>query len=150
MSATREELFRQHHASTEKLTYFLLASAGTSIGFSITLQDVIYLRWPDLILVAAIIVWAFSFWSGIRVILHRRHLIFANDFMIGQLESSVPTMHEFIKITAEEVGFNPIQKRLVRCSKIQMVTLVVGAITLVFWKIASAYPEFNPFLETAA
>lgn len=144
MSAAREELFRQHHASAEKLTYFLLASAGTSIGFSITLQDVIYLRWPDLILVGAIIIWAISFWSGIRVILNRRHLIFANDTMIAQLESSAPTMHEFIKETAREMGFEPIQKRTLRWSKIQMFTLVAGAIALLIWRIASAYPEFNP------
>jgi len=144
MGEQREELFRQHHASIEKLSYFLLASAGTSIGFAITLQDVIFLMWPDLLLIASICIWSISFWSGTRVILSRRRLIYLNDMYLVELENSPPHAQEFVRKTVKDIAFDPMQMKISRWSKLQMLSLVLGAIILLCWRIASAYPDFDP------
>lgn len=144
MSDGNEELFRQHHASFEKLTYFLLASAGTSMGFGITLKDALSFTWPDVLLILSITLWGFSFGFGIRTTIQRRQIIYANHIMLKTIASD-PMNSDMIRHAASEFSFEPLQKKINRNSALQLYLLFLGAISILFWRIAAAYPEFMPY-----
>lgn len=144
MANGNEELFRQHHESFEKLTYFLLASAGTSIGFGITLQDTLSFAWPDVLLIASIALWGISFLFGIKTTNLRRGIIYTNHIMLKEIAKD-PVNADQIRKYAGDLGFEPKQKKLMLCSSLQLYFLFAGATSILLWRIAAAYPDLAPY-----
>lgn len=138
------ELHKLHFASREKLTHFLLASAGAAIGFAITLRDALPLEWPNLLVILAVVFWALSFWGGIRAIMNMNHLVYANSGYLKMKGESAAVYHAALLKVATEVSFDPIQRRVNRWQKVQLYGLVFGAVSLLVWRVALAYPTFNP------
>ncbi|NUB43643.1 hypothetical protein GEU84_004535 [Fertoebacter nigrum] len=138
------ELHKLHFATREKLIYFLLASAGAAIGFAITLRDSLPLEWPSILVILAIGVWAVSFWAGIRAIMNINHFVYANAGYL-KAQNEVPVgYHPALFEIATEASFDPIQKRISRWQKLQLYGLVLGALFLMIWRVALAYPDFFP------
>lgn len=138
------EIFKVHSASRERLVHFLMASAGAAIGFSITLQKTLAFSWPDILVIIAICAFALSFWGGVRTSKHTHHLIYVNGKYLQEKSKYESAVHPYIKDIVEKDSFEPIQNRIVRWSVVQTHALVFGAVTLMAWRIASAYPEVTP------
>lgn len=139
------ELHRQHNANREKLTYFLLASAGAAIGFAITLEQQLPFNWPSILVISAITLWAISFWSGIRSLTYMRRFLYVNTKYLETRAETHPQLHETLKKAAIDISFDPLSSRVMFCESVQLYTLVFGAICMLVWRIATAYPAFNLF-----
>ena len=140
----RLELTKTHHAFSEKIVYFLLASAGASIGFVINQRETLLLAWPDLLLIMAIALWGLSFWAGIASLRSAVKLIGLNARLLEQQGFSEPQFHEALKETARP-RFDYEQKRLRFWKNVQFLSLVGGAGAVLVQRIAAGYPWFNPF-----
>lgn len=143
MSA-KEEVFKLQIASKERLVHFLMASAGAATGFCVTLQDSLRLQWPDVLIMLATAMFALSFWAGVRTTRAMQDMLYVNGMYLEDREN-LPTEHlrEFVKVAAQEHGFEPIQKKIDQWTWIQSFTLISGAITLLLWRIAQGYPDFD-------
>ena len=64
MSDQETELYKLHRASQDKYAYFLLAAAGTAIGFALAQTKAALLSWNHVPLAAAAALWACSFYMG--------------------------------------------------------------------------------------
>ena len=150
MSESQRELVRLQHTATERRIYFLLAGAGTALGFAATQADSLIIGWPNQFLFCAVTLWALSFFCGMRALSNRTSFISANDFLLRQQSANHPAYHELIKAVADEAAFEPIARRISRYSTAQLWMLMVGAVVFFLWRIASAYPNFDALLQALA
>lgn len=144
MSDRLAELIGRHFSITEKLVYFLLASAGTSIGFAITLKTSLRVAWPDILVIFAVFFWAGSFYSGIRVIYNLRELTLRNANLLRLSPNFQPHERNALENIAADKTFLPIMNKIDRWRTFQLALLVIGALALFSWRIASAYPNIYP------
>lgn len=140
------EVYKLHASSRERLVHFLMASAGAATGFAITLKDSLTLSWPDNLVVIAICAFALSFWAGVRTSKHTHHLIYTNGIYLERLAETPMEYASELKEIAHEYGFDPIQKRAGRWSLVQTYSLVIGAFSLMLWRLAAGYPQLTPAL----
>ena len=142
MSERELELSKQYVAGTEKLRYFLLTSAGASIGYAITLSESLPFSWPDILVMMAIVSWAISFWGGVRTLSWTNEFLSANQHYLKILEEIPHSRTELLRI-ATETSFDPLNRAINRNATLQLRALVMGATFLVFWRIAKAY-DWSP------
>ena len=133
-----------HNAAAEKLTYFLMATAGASIGFVMTQRFTVSFAWPDLLLIFAIACWAFSFWAGVRALRITLRFMRANALYLEQITQHPGDQKTILEI-ATRSSFDPDQKELLEWQNTELRFLIAGAGVLLVERIASAYPNFNPF-----
>lgn len=140
------EVFKLHSASRERLVQFLTATAGAATAFCVTLQDSLLLAWPDILVIIATGFFAFSFWAGIRTVRHMQHILYINVKYLQQLDEYANSIshQQALREIVHESAFDPIQKKVSRWSAIQSYTIVGGAVILMTWRIAKAYPAFQP------
>ena len=60
------EMHKQHRTGQDKYIYFLLAVAASGIAFSVEKTTGLKLNWSMLPLGAAVILWAISFYFGVK------------------------------------------------------------------------------------
>lgn len=145
MANLERELRQLHFASTEKLTYFLLAGAGASIGFAISLEQALPISWPSIIIIVSVLCWAASFFSGIRSITIAQSSVAINASIVGDIENVPSGQIPRLKEIANEETFFPLSKKMRFWQISQMYSLILGAMFLLFWRIAKGYPNFDPF-----
>lgn len=142
MSERELELSKQYVAGTEKLRYFLLTSAGASIGYAITLSESLPFSWPDILVMMAILSWAVSFWAGVRTLSETNEFLRANQNYLKVVEEIPQHRTDLLRI-ATEMSFDPLNRAISRNATLQLRALVTGATFLVFWRIAKAY-DWSP------
>lgn len=84
----RLELYKQHQASQDKYTYFLLAAAGAAIGFAVQKTEGLRLSWWLVPVGLAIVCWGVSFYYGCKNIVWVQTAIYANHSLL-QLKAGV-------------------------------------------------------------
>jgi hypothetical protein len=139
------ELHKLHTANREKLTYFLMASAGAAIGFAITLEQTLPFSWPSVLVISSITIWALSFWSGIWALTYTRRFLYVNAKYLETKFETRPELHADLKKAATEISLDPLSSKIERCEYFQLYSLVLGATFMLVWRIAMAYPMFNLF-----
>ncbi|HEY6896128.1 MAG TPA: hypothetical protein VI279_02620 [Rhodocyclaceae bacterium] len=82
------ELYKQHQASQDKYTYFLLAAAGAAIGFAVQKTEGLHLSWWLLPVGLAIVCWGVSFYYGCKHVTWVQTAIYANYHLL-QLKAGV-------------------------------------------------------------
>ena len=147
MSDEKIELVRLQHAATEKKVYFLLASAGAAIGFAMTQTNQLPLEWPNQPIFAAIALWCMSFLFGLKALRKRREFISANSMLLHMQGENHPSLQGAIKEVAEKTQFDPLGKSLKRSEFWQLATLAAGAVSLLFWKVSSAYSDLQSLAD---
>lgn len=83
MSNTLSELHKQHQASQDKYTYFLLAAAGACIAFSMEKAQGVPLTWHLALLAVAVLCWASSFYCGCKCANTVQGLLRANSNLLS-------------------------------------------------------------------
>lgn len=144
MDETLLEIYKQHAQHRTRYIYFLLTSAGACIGFSMTQTRELALAWPNHPLIIALFLWGVSIFAGLRSLQATEKVIFAN-FQMLKIQMETGAIHELARITDQET-IKPLNRRLVFWERIQLTTLLFGAVALVAWKIASAYPSIAELL----
>jgi len=72
------EVYRQHRTSQDKYTYFLLAAAGAAIALALNQTQGAPLKWSQVPLAGAVLLWGFSFFCGCRQLGYINSTLFAN------------------------------------------------------------------------
>lgn len=73
------ELSKQFKVSQERYIYFLLAASASAIGFAMTQSKVEPLAWIHLPLGLSVMLWAVSFFAGLRFIEYSISVTFQNQ-----------------------------------------------------------------------
>ncbi|MEJ2794365.1 hypothetical protein WAE56_13200 [Iodobacter sp. LRB] len=134
-------LHKAHQTGQEKYTYFLLAAAGTAIGFAVQKTEGLPLSWWLLPVALAAVCWGISFHFGCKNITWVQTSIMANYSLLQlrqgshpeqpspqELESAaIPGVKSALKQNGKKAQFYGIwQFRL----------FVAGAIFFIVWRIA--------------
>ncbi|MGR3515381.1 MAG: hypothetical protein ACU0GG_21665 [Paracoccaceae bacterium] len=119
-----------------------MASAGASIGFAITQSDTIGLEWPNQYLIAAISLWALSFLAGYRTIQTREKVFTANraTFAVAN-QMRIPSQIVQELASGKDIDFYG--GRMKFFGSLQLWMLILGAVSIIAWKIASAYSSYE-------
>ena len=88
--------------------------------------------------------WALSFFSGIRSLDLTRFMLVLNSKAIDFRANLPPYQVEPFDAEAERLVYGKTGRKLVRWRRCQLYCLIAGALTLMLWRIAAAYPDFNP------
>ena len=119
----------------EKRLYFLLASAGTCIGFAITQIDTVVSAASASWLVVALVLFALSFASGLRMLSLDDKVLRANNVMLAQFNANHPSLHETIREIADERVFNDVGPKIAKLRRAQVLSLVIGAFCVAVSKL---------------
>lgn len=144
INEARLALHNLHHDSKEKTTHFLMARAGASIGFAISLKEALPFAWPDVLIIAAIVCWAGSFFAGIRSTEATRRVISTNSLALETLHGYEDEAREQIKAEMIQPTYDKFQGQGRFWSEAQLYSLLLGAFLIMCWRIAAAYPDFHP------
>ena len=133
------QLHRDYRQLQEKRLYFLLAGAGTSIGFATTQIGSTDVDGSFLVLVASLTLLGMSFLSGIRLLIVEEQFIYTNaselkaarDPVIGMAKPGA--LREFV----EKETYEPLGKKKRFWGRSQVYCLFLGGILLPVWKILS-------------
>lgn len=140
MSDPTLELHKQHQASQDKYTYFLLAASGACIAFASEKALGVPLTCPLLFLAAAVLSWSFSFYCGCKSANTVQAIIGANANLIW-LKSGThpkqPNTQEGIAaaIRGVESAIETNMGRANSFSKWQFNSFVSGGVFFVVWRI---------------
>jgi hypothetical protein len=146
MSTQNEvELIKLYKAAQEKYIYFLMAAAGSCIGFSIVQAKVEKLAVHHFLWGIAIALWAFSFLCGLKFIEHLNSSTFQNANYLGfkrDLEKLVPETRESLEIEGDKAyqcRMESHEKSMSIFGKWQMYFLLFGALIYVVWHVYRMY-----------
>lgn len=98
VSDEHREIVRTLRDSQSKYTYFLLAAAGASIGFSLNQTQGLAIAWSQLPLGLAIACWGLSFFCGCRYIEHVSSTLYSNAEMLQVVEGQHPEVGSHIQL----------------------------------------------------
>ncbi len=90
VSDEHREIVRTLRESQSKYTYFLLAAAGASIGFSLNQTQGLAITWSQLPLGIAILCWGVSFFCGCRYLEYVSSTLYSNAEMLRIVEGQHP------------------------------------------------------------
>ncbi|OOE43101.1 hypothetical protein BZG11_06190 [Salinivibrio kushneri] len=134
------EIYRALRESQSKYTYFLLAAAGASIGFSLNQTQGLALTWSHLPLGIAILCWGVSFFCGCRHLEYVSSTLYSNAAML-QIEagrhSSVGSHPEMVQAASEGIrqAINSNVSKASSLGQIQFRALIVGACFYIGWHV---------------
>ena len=137
MSTPQNDLRREIRSFREKHSYFLMSAAGASVGFAITQMNDLTARQSNILLLAALVLWAISFYSGHRFLMKDEGLLWANRAYLEEL--ATPEGQAFGREKMRgllQKATLPSSKAAERWRKMQMACLVLGAVLFVSWKLA--------------
>ena len=150
MSSSAEvELMKIHKVAQEKHIYFILAAAGSGIGFSLVQSKVEKFSYHHLIWIFAIALWAISFLCGLRSIEYINNGTVHNAKYLAykrNLRSAEPRENE-------EYEFDLLEKIIVYDKgigfyvKAQSYFLFGGAIVYIAWHVYRMSFYFNGILK---
>jgi hypothetical protein len=134
------ELYRQHQASQDKYTYFLLAAAGAAIGFAVQKTDSLLLSWWLAPVGMAILCWGFSFFCGCKNIVWVQTSIYANTSLL-QLKAGVHPeqppypSHTVAAISGVRSAMESNAKKAQFYACWQFRLLIIGAVSFIGWRL---------------
>jgi hypothetical protein len=142
MPDTRDlfELRKEHAASQDKLTYFLLAAAASGIAFAVNKTDGLKISWWLLPVACAAVCWAVSFFFGCQSIVWVQTALYANYSLLSlrmgvhpdqpqhpqELEAALSGVQSALRSNTERVQFY---------SSWQFRFLVIGAVLFILWRV---------------
>ncbi len=142
MSDREFELIKISNAAQEKTTYFLMAASGSGIGFSLSQTKLEALASHHYIWLLAVVIWAISFWAGIRVVMNANNVKLKNATYVGSLnllKNIEPNEASKLESIAKEKFNDAVgkhQTRMETWGRVQMYGLLLGAVTYVIWHLA--------------
>ncbi|MFQ2043621.1 hypothetical protein [Aeromonas veronii] len=146
MSGENEvELIKMYKAAQEKYIYFLMAAAGSGIGFAIVQTKVEKLAYHHALWGLSVVLWALSFLCGLQFIEHLNSTTFQNANYLGlkrdlsnctieQRKSLAADVHAVYQSTMDRH-----QQSMEFFGKWQMYLLLSGALCYVVWHIYKMY-----------
>ena len=136
MSDERNQLYQDFRQLQDRHSYFLLASAGTAIGYALTRSEGATFDWNLMPLVAAIVFWGFSFYAGCKVVYVTGSAVFAN---MGYLNALNDPTNPYGPAAVREVFMEQIlpqfNKRSQRWRNWQLRSLLIGALLYSTWQL---------------
>lgn len=146
MSAPKNDLRREIRSLREKHSYFLMSASGTSVGFAITQMNNLTASQSNILLLAALVLWASSFYSGHRFLMKDEGLLWANHAYLEELDTPQGQAfgQENMRMILKEATL-PASKAAERWRKTQIACLVFGAALFVLWKLAVCDGCFEDF-----
>lgn len=139
-SEEHREIFRTLRESQSKYTYFLLAAAGASIGFSLSQTQGAALTWSHVLLGIAISCWDVSFFCGCRHLEYVSSTLYANAEMFN-IESGrhpgVGNHPEMVQAASKGIrqAIASNSDTASSLGKVQFRALITGACFYVGWHI---------------
>ncbi len=134
------ELWRSHRAMLEKHNYFLLAAAGTCIGYALTQSKGLVLSEDLTALGGALLCWALSFWMGCRQAGAAVSVVYTNMVMVKVQQGEDPDAGRHPE--AIQLGVQMLRevvdkhnKKLIFATKWQHRFLLVGVVFYVGWQV---------------
>jgi hypothetical protein len=135
------ELYKQHQASRDKYTYFLLAAAGAAIGFAVQKTEGLLLSWWLLPVGFAIMCWGVSFYYGCQNLTWVQTAIYAN-YNLLQLKAGVhPEQPPHLELTNAAISGvstaldnNAANAQFFGVWQFRM--LITGAVFFIGWRVA--------------
>lgn len=135
------ELSKQFKASQERYVYFLLAAAASAIGFAMTQSKVEPLAWIHLPLGLSVLLWAVSFFAGLRFVEYSTSVTFQNQNYMA-FKRELKSFHEdrAAELLAEfKSKLNKTLERQVGKMKLygnmQSLCLLCGALLYILWHV---------------
>lgn len=132
----------KHTDSKQKLHYFLLASAGASIGYAITATGDFTLGWPGFFLIMSVLAWSGSFYSGVQALRCENYLYKTQLDLLAECKKNPLSQDEADRTLQEKVG--PIISLHDKWQKRQITLLLTGAGLMFSWKIFISNADLNP------
>jgi hypothetical protein len=140
MSDAFAELHKQHQASQDKYTYFLLAAAGACIAFATEKSAGVPLSWPLLLVALAVASWAVSFYCGCKCANTVQALTMANASLLSLNEGTHEHQPQEPEIRAAAIrgvqsAIDGNLKRASHFNEWQFRLFALGGVLFVAWRI---------------
>lgn len=134
------ELYKQHQASQDKYTYFLLAAAGAAIGFAVQKTEGQLLSLWLLPVGLAIVCWGVSFYYGCKNIVWVQTAIYANSSLLQLKSGTHPQQppHQQLADAAISGVRNALETNVNKAQFFgiwQFRMLITGAVLFISWRI---------------
>lgn len=139
-SEEQNEIIRVLREYQSKYTYFLLAAAGASIGFSLTQTQGVILSWSQVPLGIAVFCWGVSFFCGCRHLEYVSSTLYANSEMLdveAGKHREVGNHPQMIHAASEGIR-QAIENNINAASALgqrQFRFLILGACLYIFWHV---------------
>jgi hypothetical protein len=137
-SNNRDESIERYYSYQEKNVYFLLAAAGSAIGFAITQTKVEQLSYCHILLGISVLSWGFSFYCG------QNFIEFLTSYFGKEIDYSSsdfePNIDPLIKKTALKKTAVYHSRKLKLYGSLQKNLLLLGAFFYILWHITKMVP----------
>lgn len=138
------EIVKAHRTAQDKYTYFLLAVAGASIGFSLSQTQAATISWSKFPFGFSIIFWGASFFCGCRHINYLRSILYTNAELLKIQGGTFPYIGMApggIANASQEVyrDIESLSRRAGIYALWQFRCLVAGAISYIIWHVLEMY-----------
>jgi len=134
------ELYRVLRESQSKYTYFILAAAGTAIGFTLTQTNNSEIAYSQIPLGIAVFFWGLSFYLGCKNLAYVNSTLYANSEMLriefGQ-HPQIGNHPQMIQAASEGIR-NAIKSNSDTANQLghwQFRTLLIGAVSYIGWHL---------------
>ena len=140
MSDPVAELHKQHQASQDKYTYFLLAASGASIAYATEKSMGVPLSWHLLLLALAVGAWSLSFYCGCKCANTVQALTRANSNLLSLnagTHESQPQQPELVAAAMRGVqaAIDTNMKLATMFNDWQFRLFVFGGVLFVTWRV---------------
>ena len=134
------ELYKQHQASQDRYTYFLLAASGAAIGFAIQKTDGLLLSWWLVPAGVSIVCWGASFFCGCKNIVWVQTSIYANYNLLQLKSGNHPEQPPYQQYTEAAISGvkSALDSNVKKASFFgiwQFRLLIAGAVIFIGWRI---------------
>ncbi|MDB5177462.1 MAG: hypothetical protein JWN75_1130 [Candidatus Saccharibacteria bacterium] len=141
ISSAISDLHKAHQNGQEKYTYFLLAAAGTAIGFAVQKTEGLRLSWWLLPVALATLCWSASFYFGCKNLDWVSTSIRANFSLLQLKQGSHPEQppHPQLVDAAISGVSSALETNINKAgfyARWQFRMLIAGAILFIAWRIA--------------
>lgn len=139
------ELIKIYKAAQEKYIYFLMAVAGSGIGFAIVQTKVEKLAYHHSLWGTSILLWALSFLCGLQFVEHLISSTFQNANYLGfkrELAQCPVEQRKSLEVDgskAYKTTMNRHQQSMEFFGKWQMYLLLLGVLFYVVWHVYRMY-----------
>lgn len=142
------ELYKQHQASQDKYTYFLLAAAAAAIAFALQKTDGLGFSWWLAPVGLAIVFWGASFYCGCKNIVWVQAAIYANFNLLllrrgSHSEQPPPGAYTEAAVSGVKSALASNARAAQVHAKLQFVFLIAGAISFIVWRVVEMWRVTN-------
>jgi|TARA_R110002020_G_C16309499_1_gene773704 type IV secretory pathway TraG/TraD family ATPase VirD4 len=137
MTSAKNILRSEVRTLRDKHCYFLMSAAGASIAFSVTQMSELTREYENILLLAALVFWAASFYFGHRFLMTDENLLWANHtYLEQQTQAGQGLLQWDLVHEAFDDAAGGFAKKSERARSAQFLFLCLGAVSFVIWKLA--------------